>query len=94
MRMIRYSAVILFFSLAIITVSALSHIREARAASSASIVAASAIHADGNGGGVSRAGDVNPASRYFPGPTETLLFGIALLVGGGLLRRRRRPDED
>jgi LPXTG-motif cell wall-anchored protein len=96
MRVIRFSAAILFFALVIITVSALAHIKEARAAEASSIppVAAVVVNADGNGSGLSGGGDLRPAPRYFPGPTETLLFGIALLVGGGFLRRRRRTNQD
>jgi hypothetical protein len=96
MRVIRFSAAILFFALVIITVSALAHIKEARAAEASSIPvsAVNVVHADGNGGGISGGGDLRPPSRYSPGPTETLLFGIALLVGGGFLRRRRGTNQD
>jgi hypothetical protein len=53
-----------------------------------------APHNDGSGAGLSGDSGPGPSShRYAPGPTETLVFGIVLLVGGGFLRRRRRTDE-
>jgi hypothetical protein len=63
-------------------------------ASAMPVDAAYAAHADGNGAGGSGDGRLGPASRYAPGPAETLAFGIVLLVGGGFLRRRRRTDTD
>jgi hypothetical protein len=59
------------------------------------IGAAYAAHNDGSGAGLSGDSGAGRASRrYAPGPAETLVFGIVLLVGGGFLRRRRRTDED
>jgi hypothetical protein len=53
-----------------------------------------AAHASGHGAGVSADAGLSAASRYAPGPTETLVFGIMLLAGGGFLRRRRRTGAD
>jgi hypothetical protein len=59
------------------------------------IDAAYAAHSDGSGAGLSGDSGTAPASRrYAPGPAETLVFGIVLLIGGGFLRRRRRTGEN
>ena len=59
------------------------------------IDAAYTAHSDGSSAGLSGDSGTAPASRrYAPGPAETLVFGIVLLIGGGFLRRRRRTGEN